>query len=186
MSEISSLKYWQLRFFTKPKCDRKIFKIIAKNRYRSILELGIRNVETTKNVISVAKKFGLGGSLKYTGVDLFEGRQESDEKLSLKFVHQQLNPLNVKLQLVPGDPLQALNRIANSHIRTDLIIISEMCDQEALEQAWFYVPRMLHATSTVLIQPEEAQIDEFTSISRLQIERKAELETDRRRNTRAA
>lgn len=186
MPNISRLKYLQLRFLAKPKCDRQIYRMITRNRYRSILELGIPDVERTKNVILLARKFGLGGQVKYTGVDLFEGRQDGTDKLPLKFVHQQLKPLDVKLQLVPGDPLQALNRIANSHIRTDLIIVSSDCDHESLEQAWFYVPRMLHASSTVLVQSSGNPHADFKSVSRLEIERKAELKSNRRRNHRAA
>ena len=186
MPNISRLKYLQLRFLAKPKCDRQIYRMITRNRYRSILELGIPDVERTKNVILLARKFGLGGQIKYTGVDLFEGRHDGADKLPLKFVHQQLKPLDVKLQLVPGEPLQALNRIANSHIRTDLIIVSSDCDHESLEQAWFYVPRMLHASSTVLVQSSGNPDADFKSVSRLEIERKAELKSNRRRNHRAA
>ncbi|MCH2183749.1 MAG: hypothetical protein MK108_17260 [Mariniblastus sp.] len=185
MPSISRLKYLQLRFLAKPKCDRQIYKLIAANRYRSILELGIHDIERTRNLIQVAQKFGLGGEVKYTGVDLFEGRPGGPAERPLKQVHQQLKPLGVKLQLVPGDPVQALNRIANAHTRTDLIIVSSECDTASLEQAWFYVPRMLHASSTVLLQPD-TPLEPFTSISRLEIERKAERETTRRRNPQAA
>jgi len=185
MPSISKLKYLQLRFLAKPKSNRQIYKLIATNRYRSILELGINDMERTRNLIQVAQRFGLGGEVKYTGVDLFEGRPDGSAQLPLKHVHQQLKPLGVKLQLVPGDPVHALHRIANAHTRTDLIIVSNDCDPASLEQAWFYVPRMLHASSTVLIQPADP-LKPFQAINRLEIERKAEQETTRRRNTRAA
>ena len=186
MSALSKLKYFKLAFLSKPKCDRLVYKSIAKHRYESIVEVGIQSLERTKNMLRVAQKFGIGGQIKYTGIDLFDGRPEGELSLPLKTVHQSLKPLGAKIQLAPGDPLQALNRIANSHLRTDLIIVSPETDATALEQAWFYVPRMLHANSTVLIRSPQDPLGPFQTVSRLEIERKAELQSAQRRIVQAA
>ncbi|MCH2178873.1 MAG: hypothetical protein MK106_08720 [Mariniblastus sp.] len=186
MSTISKLNYFKLAFLSKPKCDRLVYKKIAKNRYQSIVEVGIQNLARTQNILRIAETFGLSGQIKYTGIDLFDGRPDSQPSLPLKMVHQSLKPLGAKIQLAPGDALQALNRIANSHLRTDLIIVSPDTDLEAMEQAWFYVPRMLHANSTVLIRSPKDPLGPFQTVGRLEIERKADFESSQRRIVQAA
>ena len=79
----------------------------------------------------------------YTAIDQFESRGESQPRLSLKEAFHVLRPTGVKLQLVPGDPLSALSRIANSLAGTDLLLIAADQDRQSLAQAWKYVPRML-------------------------------------------
>jgi hypothetical protein len=59
-----------------------------------------------------------------------------------------------QLRLVPGDPLSALARCANSLANTDLLIISAGHDPAGLEPAWFYIPRMLHAGSLVFLEEQ--------------------------------
>ena len=71
-----------------------------------------------------------------------------------------------------------ISRIANSHVRTDLIVISAGYDQAALDTSWFYFPRMLHSGSLVLIQHEVGR--EFKAMNRLEIEKLAEKQTRKR------
>ena len=63
----------------------------------------------------------------------------------------------IAAQLVPGDPFSALSRAANSLRDIDLATISADQDPAALERAWFYLPRVLHATS--LVFQEQANPD---------------------------
>ena len=68
------------------------------------------------------------------------------------------------LRLVPGDPLSALTRVANSLAGTDVVIISLDQTGDLLDQAWRYVPRMLHADSLVYLErpgkkPGETKFD---------------------------
>jgi hypothetical protein len=55
------------------------------------------------------------------------------------------------VQLVPGDAFTALARTANALADTDLIVISADQDAAALDLSWFYLPRMLHAASQVVV-----------------------------------
>jgi hypothetical protein len=54
------------------------------------------------------------------------------------------------VQLVPGEPDLALRRVANSLTATDLLLISANQNEQALAQAWTWMPRMLTADSLIV------------------------------------
>ena len=163
-----------LTMLAKPVCDRNIFKLIRKNKFRSIIEVGMTDGTRCENMMRVAQKYGVSTNVRYTGVDHFEARTEG-KPLQLIEMHRKLKAYDAKTQLVPGDIGSAVSRIANSHVRTDLIVISAGYDQDALESSWFYFPRMLHSRSLVLIQ--ESAGSEFKTLTRLDVERLAEKRT---------
>ena len=167
---ISKLRYYQLAYLSKPACNRILFRAIRKNRVASIMEIGIVDLKRSEQLIRLAAQSA--SQVRYTGVDLFEARTDERSVVSLKEAHRVLKPCDCKLQLVPGDVHQALTRVANAHLRTDLIVISAGYDPEQLEAAWFYVPRMLHAASIVLVQPPDDPQAAYEMISRLEIERR--------------
>lgn len=170
---LSSLGYMHLTMMAKPVCDREIYKLIRKQRFRSFIEIGMGDGTRAENMIRVAQKFGVSANTKLTGVDEFDGRDESQDKLSLIEMHRRLKAYEqAKTQLVPGDVSQAIARIANSHLRTDLIVVSAGYDKHLLDDIWFYIPRMLHSGSIVLIQRENG--GSFETMNRLQIEKLAE------------
>ena len=84
-------------------------------------------------------------------------------------MHRRLKGVDAKTQLVPGDIGSALPRIANAHLRTDLILISAGFDREQFSEVKSFLPRMLHASSVLLIQSKED--GEFKKLSRLEIEK---------------
>lgn len=154
----------------KPICDRQIYKAIRKNRCRSLVEIGLGDGSRSVNMIRVAQKFAVSSNVKYTGIDLFDSRENSEPKLSLIEVHRQLKAIQgVKVQLVPGEMGPAIARIANSHVRTDLIVISNGVSEKSLEQAWFYFPRMLQSSSIVMTQRQFN--GPFETLNRLQVEK---------------
>jgi hypothetical protein len=160
-----------LTMFAKPACDRAIFKLIRKNKYRSFIEIGMQDGTRCMNMIRVAKKFGMSTNLRYTGVDQFDARGNQEQPLSLIDMHRRLKSAEAKIQLVPGDLHPAITRIANSHVRTDLIVISAGFDAQSLESSWFYFPRMLHSGSIVMVQKK--QDGPFACLNRLQVEKLA-------------
>jgi len=175
---LSSLGFMHLTMMAKPVCDRQIYKLIRKHRFRSFIEIGMGDGSRAENMIRVAQKFGVSENTKLTGLDEFDGRDESQGKLSLIDMHRRLKAYgNAKTQLVPGDAEQAIARIANSHLRTDLIVVSAECDRQVLEANWFYFPRMLHSGSIVLVQREKD--GSFESFNRLQVEKLAERQDSR-------
>ena len=171
MKPLSTLGYINLSMLAKPVCDREIYKTIKKYKFRSFVEIGMANGTRSQNMIRVAKKFGVATNVRYTGVDEFDARGESQEPLSLIEMHKNLKAMDVKTQLVPGDVKSAVARIANSHVRTDLIIISAGVDVEALKASWFYFPRMLHSASIVMVQKSAGA--GFRRLNRMQIEKLA-------------
>ncbi len=174
MKPMSLPRFFQLSRLSRPVCDRVIYRAIKKHRIRSILEVGLGTGERALNMIKVAQRFAEGSPVRYTGIDLFEGRKASQVQLPLITAHKELNRLKAKTQLVPGEPNQTIPRIANSHLRTDLIVISAGYDPVSLERSWFYVPRMIHAHSIVFLQAPDGFDQPFEVLNRLQIEKLAD------------
>ena len=169
MKPISAFKFFQMTWLSKPAPDRLIYKMIKRRSIRSIVEIGLGDGTRCGKLIAVAQKFNPDAKIKYTGIDLFDAREDGDEPLKLIEMHRKLNAVEAKTQLVPGDLGSALPRIANAHVRTDLVIISAGFEEEDFEKTQMFLPRMLHPSSVVLIQDYEDE--EFYVHSRLEIEK---------------
>ena len=174
MKPISKLKYLQLSMFAKPVCDRVLYRAIKKYRVRSIVEVGIGDGSRAVNMIRLAQRFANNTTVRYTGIDLFESRPANLPNLSLIDAHKQLNQLDAKTQLVPGEPHQTISRIANSHVRTDMFVVNAGYDPISLQRSWFYVPRMIHSTSLIFVQEPEAFNEPYRCYSRHEIEQLAD------------
>ena len=156
-------------------------------RYRvaNVVQLGVGDARRARLLIEVAQRFAPLGHVQYTGIDLFEaGPFEAGASRAghtLKETHCRLTATGGKIRLVPGDPLTALRRVANALSGTQLLLISASTDEAALEQAWFYVPRMLDADSLVLRERQlrDEQV-EWQRVERGQIESLARSAAPRR------
>lgn len=178
MKPVSAIQLLHWTTLAKPACDRAIFRAIKKLQARSIVEIGLGDGVRAERIIQVAQKFGAGQTVRYTGIDLFEGRPEEESPLKLIEMHKRLSAYGVKPQLVPGEVAPSIRRIANSNTRTDLMIISAGCSEADLEASWFFIPRMLCAGSSLMLQSD---VDgSFVTKSRLDIERLADQRTGRR------
>lgn len=156
MKPISAFQYFTWSQFSKPANDRIALRAIKKNKFRSLVEVGLGEGVRCERMIRVAQKYSGASTVRYTGVDLFEARESSDKQLKLIEMHRQLNGLGAKAQLVPGDFGNAIQRIANSHLRTDLVVVQcdqdgDVFDQPDFANAWKFLPRMLHASSIVML-----------------------------------
>ena len=184
MNWLRSFRSWRMRYRSKPPHERVVYRLIHRHRCRRLVELGLGTAERAARMISVANhRHGYEG-VQYTGIDLFEGRdQEADAPLPLKEVHQRLAGTPATVKLVPGDPLSALARVANAHAATDLLVVGSPFCRVDLDQAWFYVPRMLHSGSIVLIErPGEGEEEPaFERLEVGQIEQRAESARNRRK-----
>lgn len=144
------LRSLYLCYFSQPKSDRTLYKLLKKQPVRKFLELGIGVGERTLRVLEHCPG---NDETSYTGIDLFEARQNGDGAgLSLKEAHKLLSATGAKVRLVPGDPYGALSRSANAIGKQDLIVISADQDRESLAKAWFYVPRLLGETTKVFLE----------------------------------
>jgi hypothetical protein len=149
-------RYLYLSYFSKPVCDRSLYRAIKQHQPRKILEIGLVSTQRTLRMLDFTQRLSNGEPLRYSAVDLFEARDKALPKLSLKEVHKELKAAGITPQLIPGDPAGALARSANALPETDLILISAENNDAALAAAWFYFPRMMHAHSLVLRQVADA------------------------------
>jgi hypothetical protein len=150
---VSRLKYLYLAYFSKPLGDRILYRAIGRRKVRRILEIGIGNASRALRMIGVAQRGASGEAIRYVAIDPFEARRpDAVPGLSLKEAHRLLKSTAAQVQLIPGDPAAALSRSANALQNMDLVIISSDHDEQALADAWFYLPRMLHAGSQVYIE----------------------------------
>jgi hypothetical protein len=153
----SHLKYLYLAYFSKPASDRVIYRAIRKRQVRRILEIGLGKASRAVRMIAVAQRRASGEAIRYVAIDPFEARgPEAAPGLSLKEAHRLLKPTAAQVQLIPGDPATALARAANALRNIDLVIISSAYDEQSLADAWFYLPRMLHAGSQVYLESQAA------------------------------
>ena len=157
MSECSLLRYLYLAYLSHPAPDRLLYRGLRQWRSRSIVELGISGTLRTRRMLEIARRYAGSESVRYTGIDLFEARPSQQAGLSLKQAHQQLQFVGARVQLAPGDPWMALVRLANTLVGTDLLIVSADVDQESLARAWFFVPRMLHQRSQILVEQRSGE-----------------------------
>ena len=157
MRSASYLRYLYLAYFSKPVRERILYRAIRRTRALKILEIGVGDVARTLRMIRLAHGFSNGEAVRYAAIDLFEARPAADgQKLSLKEAHRLLKPTGAQIQLIPGDPAQALARVANSLPNVDLLLISAAQSDTSLAEAWFYFPRMLHDASRVYRETSDA------------------------------
>jgi hypothetical protein len=153
LSIFSRLRLLYLCHFSKPATDCPVYRAIRRHNARKIVELGIGSAQRAMRMIEVAGRTSSPEDIHYVGMDLFEGRAGSGQAaLSLKEAHQLLRATGVRVQLVPGNPAESLIRLANSLHKVDLLILPGELDSAALARMWFFVPRMLHEQSVVMVE----------------------------------
>ncbi len=152
MSAANLFKYLHLAYFAKPAAARPIFRTIRKIRAGHLVAIGLSDGELVRKMILFARQETARPQVRFTGIDQFELRPDCESHVSLKQAHRLLHTTGARVQLVPGDPLTALARCANSLLDTDLVVIRADQLGDAMQRAWFYLPRMLHAESLVLVE----------------------------------
>ena len=177
MRLFSRLKQLYLTHFSKPVDDRCVYRAIRRTRPQSILEIGVGVGNRAVRMIELTRLLDPASQLHYVGIDEFEGRAKSDSPvLTLKQAHTLLRATPAKVQVVPGDPLSALSRVANSLKDIDLVIVAHDQQGESLARAWFFLPRTLHASSLVLqeIRDEASGDTKFVPVERSEVDTRAQ------------
>ena len=151
MSAASLLQHLYLSHFVKPVADRAVFRTLQKTRAGNLVAIGLGDGQLARNMILFAHRHTTRAHVRFTGIDQFEMRSDTTGGLPLKQAHQMLHSLPARIQLIPGDPFEALARHANSLLDSDLVVIQADQLGAAMDRAWFYVPRMLHHASLVLV-----------------------------------
>lgn len=173
MSAAQYARYLFLTRLSKPASDREVLKWVYDNRPRSIVEIGVGQAVRTQRLLELLTHHVPAAEIRYTGIDLFEGRDPRTPGLSLKAAFTVLRPLGIKAQWVPGDPYTALARVANNLGQTDLLLIAADQDPESLSHAWAFVPRMLHPQSFVFQELETPRGPAFARVTADEVERRA-------------
>ncbi len=147
------LRVLYLTHFSQPTADRLLYRDIRQRRVRKIMEIGIGDGSRTARMIELARRLSPPEGVHYTGIDLFESRTNRDRPgLSLKDAHRRFKSTGVRVQLLPGNPLTTLSRVANSLNGIELVIVGADWDAKLMARAWFYLPRMLARSAAVYLQ----------------------------------
>jgi hypothetical protein len=146
----SWIKYCYLAYFTQPKTDRELYRLVKTRRVCRIMEIGISDVCRAARLVEVAQRYATEQKVSYTGLDWFDARAAELAPLSIKQAHCTLQATGAQVRLVPGAPGHSLAAVANAHQNTGLILISAAVSDADLKSAWFYLPRMLRNESVVL------------------------------------
>ncbi len=147
------------------------------------MEIGLRQCRRALRLIEIAGMVSPISGVRYVGVDPFELREPpSGPGYCLKDAYRVLRKTQAKIQLLPGDPLSALARMANWLKPVDLLVVSAGVDPRSMELAWFYIPRILHNKSLVFQEIRIPGSDrvEVRRLGRGQIERLAAAARSRR------
>lgn len=154
---MSYLRHLYLAYFSQPKADRLLYRLIRRQRIQRIVELGVGTGVRSCRLIRAAQGASPGLAIRYTGIDLFEDRpRTSPSGLSLKDAYRLLKTTGAQTQLVPGDPFTALARVANSLAGAQLVVVSAGLDPVSLARSWFYMPRLLTGESLVFCEEADA------------------------------
>ncbi len=124
----------------------------------------------TLRMIRTAQQASPRAAITYAGIDLFE---LGTSGANLKDTYRTLKATGAKVRLIPGKFDAALAMKANELTGTDLLIISLDQGAEPGSLGWFYVPRMLHANTLVLIEERQGESTAFRKLSRMEVERLA-------------
>jgi hypothetical protein len=153
LSILSKFRLFSACHLSKPSHNRPVYQAIRRCEARKIVEIGVGGGQRARRMIGIAKLVSPQHCIHYVGIDLFEARSKSDGPgLKLKEAHQLLQGEGALIQLVPGNPSDALQRIANSLGKVDVLIVPSDLDSSTSARAWFFVPRMLHERSVVFVE----------------------------------
>jgi predicted O-methyltransferase YrrM len=161
-----------LLHFSNPPTDRAIYQAVHRRRIQRIIELGVGTGQRAVRLIEVASRHFPASQISYTGLDPFEARRAEDGPgLTLKRAHHLLHATGARIRLVPGDPLSVFSAKANELGVADLVLIGWPVDRGLLPRTTYYLRRMLHDGSLVLLedpmQPSAAKAVKILSLDRI-------------------
>jgi hypothetical protein len=172
--------FW-LTWFSRPAGDRLLFRAIRNNRPRKMMVLGLGDATRALRMISLAQRYNPPDQISFAGIDRFDSRPVEASPFSLKDAHRLLRPTGSRINLIPGDPREALVRAATVLHGIDLLVVSADQDAQSLAQGWFFVPRMLAPQAMVLREEATEKGRSLKPLSPFDLERLSAAAAPRRR-----
>lgn len=153
MAVSTRLRLFYLFHFSKPASDRAVYQAVYRRRIRRIVELGVGTGQRAVRLIEVAAGHSPSDQIVYTGIDPFECRNAADGPgTTLKNAYRTLRATRARISLLPGDPTAVFSAAANSLGTADLVLIAWPVPRSMLPRACYYLQRMLHDGSLVLLE----------------------------------
>jgi hypothetical protein len=151
VKKLSTWRVWLLTRFSKPVSDRAVYRYVAAQAPRSILEIGLSSMERTCNLLQFAQRSAKTREIRYCGIDLFDARAASPT-IRLKDAHCQLRKLVGAVRLIPGDLSAIHPGLANQIGNHDLVIATLSGNLEDCRPAATLLPRLIAENGRLLLR----------------------------------
>lgn len=151
MSKLANqLRLFYLFHLAKPASDRPIHRAVYELQARTVMEIGLGRGQRALRLIELAGRSSPLSEVRYVGIDFFElALHQGGSSLCLKDAYRLLRKTQAQIQLLPGDPLTVLAKMANWLKPVDILVVSAAVDHRSMDRAWFYIPRILHSNSLI-------------------------------------
>lgn len=168
MAQLSWFKRLYWKHLSKPASERALFLHVLDKPLTSVLEIGMGSGERISRLLALNATHGESKPIRYTAIDPFESSAEASDVsrpiLSLKAAHRLLLERGVKAHLVPGEPSNAVARVAHSVLPSDLVIIDGYWERgdaqgQAIAQ---WLPRLCNVQSTIFVA--KSSVDAFVQV----------------------
>jgi hypothetical protein len=170
MAQLSWLKRLYWKHLSKPVSERALFLHVLENPLTSVLEVGMGTGERIIRLLALNPSVSEAKPIRYTAIDPFESNPDASKSglpvLSLKTAHRLLSERGVKAHLVPGEPANAVARVAHSVLPSDLVIIDGYWEQgdihsQAIAQ---WLPRLCHVDSAIFVAKKPGGVFERVAV----------------------
>jgi len=149
VSAASGLKAFWLRWFSRPKSDRALYRLIHKRKPHKMMLLGLGDARRALRMIWLTQQYRSADSIHFAAIDRFDSRPVEVPHFSLKAAHKLLRPTGSRINLIPGDPLEGLGRAVNVLHGFDLFVIAADQDAASMSKSWFFLQRLLAPDAVV-------------------------------------
>ena len=171
MSAASRFNAFCWCYLARPKSDRALYRLVRKHKPRKIMILGLEHRVRPLRMIALAKRYRPAECIEFAGIDRFESRPDGVPRLTLKQAHQLLRPTGARINLIPGDPHEALRRAANTLHGIELVVISAGQNADSLSRSWLFLHRLLSAKAIVVREEISGDQPVLMPLSRPELDR---------------
>lgn len=171
LTAVRYLRYLYQAHLSSPAHQREIYRTIRhESPITRIVQIGVGDGVLAQKVIKFAQEYAGEAQIEYTGIDMFEAREQKDG-MPLKQAHKCLVATGAKVKLTPGTASMALPRLANSLPNTQLLLIAADQDAGDVNAALSWLPRMLTEKSAIFwerlgndgLHIEKLSLSDFTA-----------------------